>query len=81
MTDLERAAYHEGGHVVCALHFSLPLRSVFINSDGSGGTTYTRRFSWGEVDVWNVTTLAGPAAEADAYGSAAEGGDLGAFAK
>jgi len=41
-TQLDRAAIHEAGHAVAVLHYWLPLRSVFIRSDGTGRTARSR---------------------------------------
>ena len=73
---LARAATHESGHCVAALHFALPLREVFIRDDGTGGTRYARRLSSAELSSWTVTAFAGPEAEIAVYGDADERGDL-----
>jgi hypothetical protein len=65
---LARAAFHEAGHAVAALCYRLPLLEVIIRDDGSGNTTYTRRFGLAEAERWTVVTYAGPQAEFDLFG-------------
>jgi hypothetical protein len=75
--ELHRAAVHESGHATAALSFSLPLRTVFIRSDGSGGCGYARRLGVAEAIAWTVSALSGPLAEHMIYGGdAEEDGDL-----
>jgi hypothetical protein len=61
--NIFRAAFHEAGHVVAALHYGLPLREVYIRHDGSGLTTYCRQFGRAEARVWTISAYAGPASE------------------
>jgi hypothetical protein len=75
-SELQRAAVHESGHAVAGLSFWLPVREVAIEANGSGGTSYTRRLGFGEVDRWVCVSYAGPAAELAVYGDADERGDL-----
>ena len=76
MTQLRRASVHEAAHCVAALSFSLPVRCVFINDDGSGGCGYARRLGPAEASAWTTTAYAGPAAEFMVFGDAKEDGDL-----
>lgn len=76
MTQLQLASVHEAAHATAALSLMLPLRCVFVRDDGTGGTAYTRRLSWGEVDRWTISAYAGPEAERLVYADADEGGDL-----
>ncbi len=76
VTQLQLAGVHEAAHATAALCLMLPLRCVFIRDDGSDGTAYTRRLSWGEVDRWTISAYAGPEAERLIYGDADEAGDL-----
>ena len=50
MTHLLRAAQHESGHAVGALHFSLPLLKVVVRADGGGKTEYARKFTVAEIE-------------------------------
>ena len=75
-TPMRRCCVHEAGHAVAAWRFLLPLERVSIGDDGSGHTSYTRRFSWGEVEHWIVSVYAGPEAETLEFGNAPEISDL-----
>ena len=77
MIDLRRAATHEAGHCVSALHFTLRLCRVWIHGDGRGATEYSRQFvGTGEVEAWTIATFSGIEAEIDRFGDAPQGGDL-----
>ncbi len=63
-----RAAQHEGGHAIAALHYRPPLLEVVIRDDGSGNTRYCRRFGLAEAEPWTITRFVGPEAEHDRFG-------------
>jgi hypothetical protein len=64
---LARAAQHEAGHAVAALHYRLPLLEVVIRDDGSGNTSYCRNLGLPEAEDWCVTTFCGGEAEHDRF--------------
>ena len=72
MTQLRRASVHEAVHCVAALSFSLPVRCVFINDDGSGGCGYARQLGPAEAANWTISAFAGPIAESAICGGASD---------
>ena len=56
---IAKAAWHEAAHAVVAHLFFLPIANIKIGEDGSGRVSYTRRFSYHEVEPWLVASLAG----------------------
>jgi hypothetical protein len=79
---LARAAYHEAGHAIAAICYSLPLREVLIDDAGIGTTRYWgERFGLERAEPWTVVTFAGPEAEfAMFHDRHGEPGDLHAIA-
>ncbi len=65
---LARASVHEAAHCVAALHYRLPLLEVVIHDDGSGKTSYGRKFGLAESVPWTIVTFCGGAAEHDMFG-------------
>jgi hypothetical protein len=79
MTDdrpLTRAAWHEAAHAVAAHVHQLPIREVWIDAAGRGGTRYSRLFDRPDIHPWLIGTLAGPAIELLIWGNAPIGDDL-----
>jgi hypothetical protein len=64
---LARAAFHEAGHAVAAVHYRLPIREVVIREDGSGNTSYACHLGLAEAERWTITTYAGGEAEFDEF--------------
>jgi hypothetical protein len=64
---LARAAAHEAGHAVAAVHFELPLKEVLIRDDGTGHTSYLTWLGRAEAECWAISNYAGPAAERDLF--------------
>jgi hypothetical protein len=62
-----RAAAHEAGHAVAALHFELPLKEVEIRDDGTGHTSYRHWLEPHTAEQWTITAFAGAAAEDDLF--------------
>jgi hypothetical protein len=74
---LVRAAWHEAAHATAAHVYYLPIRDVWIDAEGYGGTRYTRYFNRADIHTWLIATLAGPEIELMLWGNAPIGGDLG----
>ncbi len=64
---LARAATHESGHAVAALHYELPLYQVVIFGDGTGVTNYSRRLMRDEAEAYVITAFAGDISEHDLF--------------
>jgi hypothetical protein len=56
---IAKAAWLEAAHAVVAHLFFLPIANIKIGEDGSGRVSYTRRFSYDEVEPWLVASLLG----------------------
>ena len=64
---LARAAAHEAGHAVAALHYELPLKEVLVRPDGTGATRYARSLGRAEAELRTIVIFGGPAAERDLF--------------
>jgi hypothetical protein len=64
---LLRAAVHESGHAVAALHFELPLRDALIRENGSGSYRYHHGLGPELAEYRAIVSFFGPLTERDLF--------------
>ena len=64
---LLRAAVHESGDAVAALHFGLPLKEALIRENGSGSTRYHHGLGPELAESRAIVIFSGASAERDAF--------------